>query len=971
MKIIRSHSCHRGSALLIVLGMLSFMVVSAVAFSAYMRSSRLPSSYLRRAVASRLLVKAALAEAMERLDFAIADNPYPGVGNEECVSGERERYIEDAGDEVDDYRNYFYHNVFVGRENNPWVDGGASNTVATLTLEGLAYLPPPLVNDVRRYSRLSPTAQWHKLPFDSGRYAYTVVDVSDCFDINRLKADTRRDSGANRISLAYLFENDTHTGYKTKPADWDKFIKKVADTNPKVPLISVADMNLALNQYDSVLPHPFADYIGSNDSEFYGSGDESKIKSLMMVTDSYFPAGAVTNDLANPQYQPVSPLSPSTGFMDAFDGSLAAETFEKRLSNFDLINLKDYLDEDDEPSSLAMPTVEQNPMVVRIEPTGNFALGLDSKSNTTDLDEVWQEKTTEYYVKSIINGDLALTLTLVYPFKYVDEPANYEVDAAVAVFLANTDRPYFRNSAIYPDYKVAELFKKQELGDEASVFRFISSPEQYKPKATITREEDAVKTDIILDIDTSKMGEWLADHPAFTITEKYKKEDETRTTVVDAKYNLLPVNERGAPLTDYNSGNAADIGKRIKEGDNTSKQDLYPCLAVVVRVKNKTTGKVVDLVPAGLGADNLNGNNEPESEGLDEVGARCPILTFWPKEPRSIRLNAPAFEDQPNGNADIKPAALFCGDPRYNHNPEDWAECDAGDKWLDKCGVGGSGCDPDIFMAVSNQGYLQSVYELAFLPQLMPKAFEPATSIAGRYKTPGTNDKEYGTPKNQALFWHTYQCFPSTPTATDQDDFEALGVTSGAGTYKINPYSARTGFLMAAFANTPCCWAFASTNLDANGFADSDLKAENFQEYAFSELPGATSDRQLKWKFLEEFARNFQDDLKTNKNKAWEDVWDMQDWNDENLGVANEEAGMTLHSIDRKFLYGYWRDSFANRQQLFLVFVRAEPMMMGGGVAGQTPPALGARAVALVWRDPTDRDGQPHRMRILFYRQFE
>ena len=40
-----------GSALLIVLGFLSFMVVSAVAFAIYMRAERMPSSALRRAVA--------------------------------------------------------------------------------------------------------------------------------------------------------------------------------------------------------------------------------------------------------------------------------------------------------------------------------------------------------------------------------------------------------------------------------------------------------------------------------------------------------------------------------------------------------------------------------------------------------------------------------------------------------------------------------------------------------------------------------------------------------------------------------------------------------------------------------------------------------------------------------------------------------------------------------------------------------
>ena len=58
-------SFRKGSALLIVLGMLSFMVVSAVGFSIYMRSSRTPSSYLRRNIAARYLVRSALAKAIE------------------------------------------------------------------------------------------------------------------------------------------------------------------------------------------------------------------------------------------------------------------------------------------------------------------------------------------------------------------------------------------------------------------------------------------------------------------------------------------------------------------------------------------------------------------------------------------------------------------------------------------------------------------------------------------------------------------------------------------------------------------------------------------------------------------------------------------------------------------------------------------------------------------------------------------
>ena len=113
--------------------------------------------------------------------------------------------------------------------------------------------------------------------------------------------------------------------------------------------------------------------------------------------------------------------------------------------------------------------------------------------------------------------------------------------------------------------------------------------------------------------------------------------------------------------------------------------------------------------------------------------------------------------------------------------------------------------------------------------------------------------------------------------------------------------------------------------------------------------------------------------------KAWEDVFDDLDWDSRSTTelLGKNLSGVALHSVDKKYLHGFWRECFAVRQQLFLVFVRAEPMMMGGGARGQTPPQLGARAMALVWRDPTptkaDIGGQPrpHSTRVLFYRQFD
>ena len=172
----------RGSALLIVLGMLSFMVVSAVGFSIYMRTSRVPSSYLRRNIAARYLVRAALAKAIEELEgevntapnwgkaklgetdaprkfYGIYDDPFPGVVLNDSSARTSQNGMQNG--------DYWPSRVFTpfGRVQN------TEATVATLTLEALAYLPPAIVDEVRLQSRLTRTAAWRSLPYDAGRYA--------------------------------------------------------------------------------------------------------------------------------------------------------------------------------------------------------------------------------------------------------------------------------------------------------------------------------------------------------------------------------------------------------------------------------------------------------------------------------------------------------------------------------------------------------------------------------------------------------------------------------------------------------------------------------------------------------------------------------------------------------------------------------------------------------------------------------
>ena len=188
----------QGSALLIVLGFLSFMVVSAVAFAIWMRTERMPSSALRRTVANNYLVKAAVAQAMSRVDDAVRSHAYPGAWN----TNQQNMVYRDRNNCAYDW---WESRVFMPPD--PDGEGTTSGdpysryapvtkTVSVLNFEALGYLPPAIANDVRLLSRSSWAAKWDYFNFDAGRYAFCAVNVSDMLDISKIAADAPRTSAA-------------------------------------------------------------------------------------------------------------------------------------------------------------------------------------------------------------------------------------------------------------------------------------------------------------------------------------------------------------------------------------------------------------------------------------------------------------------------------------------------------------------------------------------------------------------------------------------------------------------------------------------------------------------------------------------------------------------------------------------------------------------------------------------------------
>ena len=1037
-----------GSALLIVLGVLSFLVVSAVAFSAYMRRARLPSSYLRRTVASRELAKAALARAVDEIDQAIADGVHPGVG---------------------------------GKAQNTWRDrvffrGGGeqeiSQTAPTLTFEGLAYIPPSLVNEVRYWSRKTPTAVWKPFGYDTGRFAYCAIDVSDYFDVNRLVADYPRSSAANRrITAAHLFEPAGHRSAPSGADAWDAFMEQFRDiddetleisfdSSSKMPLVSLADFNLALGDKGSIgkMKSPFVEYLKTGTGSFYpaeGTAQLETYSAMTFVTDGWFPRGRKTvaaaggnntaietYDLADGRYQPFQMNLLAKDKIKLSQAVLGTglnkqggtdDLWLDRLSGLGCAALADYLDADRTPISLAIPTTERIPMICGISPQlgpAKFRLRLEGNegeptekskesetSRTVTQTVTWKIDAAEIN-KAFMQG--RVQALAVYPFLHKEQgEPSFEVDGQFSLFFSSTDIK-LRTSP----RDVLHLAQRQIADsaiDAANGVIHVKLPRGNPAMKTLSSGEAETQEDAVWDSAASLSldgGSSLAtelnnagrEFLKVTYTWKQTRSDKDQPwtptlqtlmqTDVSGNSEVTVEASCGLPALKSDGTVDEDFTTRLLnniKNPNWSKQ-IKLNAAVWLRVVNKTDNKIVDLVPACISDDGVqNGVNDPDTRveiiGQDEfAGKPYPLMRFDMGVTLDFgvqKLLAFAGDDGAAPDMQASPKAVMVADPRFNYAPEHWfmfaSENLTAQEWtsaLKEGGYLGGDHDSDIFLATSDAGYLQSVYELAFIPRLTDLRTVGNSASSGNLQSPGngnlTTFEARGSERNREFMWTSYD-----PIDLNKAAFNDLPFTSEGTGMMVNPYSDSTNVLMAAFANTPIDWRRASTNVMEGATDYASMSVADFNKsYAWNEY---SSGGKFAWEDLEKVAGEFMRQIRAAGNSGWKTVWNDLDWyglcSDGKVfssgGDGMQMTGDTeeLWDADRKFLYGFWRDCFAAKQQLFLVFVRAEPLMLGGGTADQLPPQLGARVVALVWRDPSTTagatDGYPHRTRILFYRPLD
>ena len=1058
-------SSRAGSAILVVLGMTAFLLVSAIAFSAYMRYSRLPSSYLRRTSSTRQLAKAAMARAIDAVDVAVNNNPHPGVGNQTIV---RHPYIGNA------IRNSWANRVLIGTNATITADSPIdADTVSPLCLEALAYIPPPLVNEVRFFSRRTPTAHWHPLDFDAGRYAFCALDVSDYFDVNRILANEPRSSAPNRrVGFAYLFENDSHDALGGAASEWDKFMEdyrtidegtEELDFSSLMPLVSLADFNLALGWKGrgTGFKSPFYEYVspnGENKQEFYGKGNpaDKKYDRMTFVTDGLFPRedavqnassdgkgkDAVTRyDITDGANQPftreclendqavLSHLVMGKASVLPNDGKLK---WQDRLSGLGCAVLYDYLDPNHVPVSLAIPTVERAPMICGVMPefrSSKFAIkksykfedagkpkpngdgdpACDGKiPRRTVHQEVYYNIDADMFGKGFANGDVQVLVC--FPFAHPDEnDGSFKLDGRFSLFFTEGDA-YLRtmnesdlyhlrnkkidNSALergsglinvkLQETKITVSDKK--MTSEKDTLQLVSNPlgegqvafESLDSRGNeflhVTYEWDQ---EAVLGAGTGGVG-YGWNNPWEAV-----KNDFSKLRITDAKCAV--------PATVWENKSYKKVDPEMLAGgeklaqflQSGGEKELTLRAALWLRVKNGD-GKIVDMVPACTADDGVQNDTDDVQELLEGLGlgSSYPLMLF--QTGVSFKFSLAGLDELAEKSQDITlaPRTVMVADPRYNHAPEHWHASSAElseQNWLDEKNqfvTQDNTRDRDLFMATSDAGYLQSPYEMAFLPRFADLV--AGGDVLGYYQQPdGSRLSEFPATakdaRNSNLMWKTFD-----PIDVDADAFLNLPWTASGSGYKVNPFSDSTNILMSVFANTPIDWKRASTNeyRDCSECAaDFKGKCADFnKKYAFNDYnPSA----QFAWEDLEDIAGRF-------SRKARELGWDWQDalaelgdWSGTDLtrfcGVELDTSSKKLWCADRKFLYGFWSDCFAAKQQLFMVFVRAEPVMMGSGMAGQMPPQLGARAMALVWRDPRQsKDANaPHQTRVLFYRQFE
>ena len=414
-------TANKGSALLVVLGFLTFMIISAVSFSIYMRIERQASSNYRHSITARHLLESSLFRAMDEVDADLRLN-------------NNAKFPTHAGWEG---------RVFTSQSNTP-----EKENARVLSLEALSFLPASLVNDARVAAASS--VEWRRMsmPIEGqvsilnnsarssgdksyvGRYAYICVNLSDMLNINGCTNAVRGVS--NVVSVASLFSTPSLADTFLKQAQNDVYYASLQDF---YACMAVASKNYFGGPSDS----PYIKFlkdglnVGFNDSYNH-----------LLVTDGFAktpPARSTACNVAiNPPFTPGQLSGGAGGVGPSMDPIFSAKIREMFPDATDFAQdgmpfqamLADYLSKDsvgimrvDAPSSKLAPMICQVWLAPPIMPTITSEL-----TGPPDKPDTLYKLNLVSDVNAMAAG-LGLQVRVCFPFKNVEariKPYTLKVD---------------------------------------------------------------------------------------------------------------------------------------------------------------------------------------------------------------------------------------------------------------------------------------------------------------------------------------------------------------------------------------------------------------------------------------------------------------------------------------------------------------------------------------------------------------
>jgi len=735
----------RGSALLVVLGFLSFMIISAVSFAVYMRVERQSSSSYRHAVVGRHLLETALYRAMDQVDADLRGYRYQVVdGNEvpDASSVQKKKFPD--------------HWQTGGRFLTSVADGSDAEPARVLSLEALSFLPASLVNEARVTSL---DAQWRRMSLvsgtarrDVGRYAFLCVNVSDMLNVNGCTNAVR--SGSNLVSIASLLTDPTSSVI----FDWPKAKAFAERATQDIHYSTLQDFYACMKGANSKFlssetDSPALDFFENGNSELF---NYDNARNHLLVTDGFAKAPATAPDqvcnLGVPSGQPFAAGALSgSGFAAPALQADFVTAFQKAFPTADnsyILGvlpglLADYLAADANLTwGLDTPSVKLTPMICQFIIANNSGAQIK-----THVEGSGASAKTVVDVQLIEDtgaptfGNFGLQARVCYPFKNIATERQGQYTLEVKGFIS-----VLANRAGEPTSATLASKGANEL--------------RYEFKGTGTFNPASI------------LGQPPSENACYV--------------TVDLPLTGDAVNNKTIPMINEDGV--------IQTPGFAEGSDFSVVLAISSALIKNSKGSVVDLVPC----NRLVAAVKAKDPSID---IPLPLLYFETAPVKLAKNLAPKIMS-------YEWRSLEVPDPRFNHFAMNWVNNYAdnysamGMHQVTRDLLGTDGRDTDIFMRVSNMQHLQSPGELGFLI----RPYQYRDDIPTNYRTKKTIDPN--TDDSEAYF-RTVRLYKQGNKDPDyvyerfMNAADIQGTLPLANRVRINPLSTSTNILKLAITGVP------------------------------------------------------------------------------------------------------------------------------------------------------------------------